>query len=135
MKKETHAYEIHEKCEGLHRELIEAGNREAAKKRGEKIRDDIGAALVEATWKNKIRRDDLRLTLARDAYEDLLAWQENLYDYNLIPWEMFVKGYKAGETNITLCGVRLVPAEWGTGWTLREKRKKGKSWQYGKSTC
>ena len=90
------------------------------------IRDALGDALIAAE-KRGIPLDRLVITVAKDAYDALMAWQEWVYGCNAIPWERFVRGYKAGKTNVMLCGVKVVPAEWGTGWTLREKRKKGKS--------
>lgn len=86
------------------------------------IRDAIGDAMIAAE-KRGITPSHLVLTVAKDAYDALTAWQGWVYGYNVTPWEHFVRGYKSGKTRIELNGVKMVPAEWGTGWTLYEKRK------------
>ncbi len=96
---------------------------ESMEKEDWEIRDDIGTALVDADMMG-ISPDRLVLTMAKDAYDAVMRWQEEYQkDYIAIPWERFVRGYKLKTANVKLCGVKVVPAEWGTGWTLREKRK------------
>lgn len=90
-----------------------------------KLRDAIGDALIDAD-KRGAKGKNLRLVIAKDAYELLSEWQAKTQDCNVISWERFVKGYKQGMTNVMLCGVKIIPAEWGTGWTLYEKRKGNK---------
>ena len=87
-----------------------------------RLRDAIGDALIAAGQRGA-KEKNLRLVIAKDAYELLSKWQAKTYECNVIPWEHFVRGYKSGKTNVMLCGVKVVPAEWGTGWTLYEKRK------------
>lgn len=89
------------------------------------VRDALGDALIAAE-KRGAKPKRLVITIAKDAYDALTAWQAWACDWNIIPWDDFVRGYKAGKTNVMLCDVKLIPAEWGTGWTLREKRKRGK---------
>jgi hypothetical protein len=86
------------------------------------VRDAVGDALIAAEERG-IKPSRLVLAVAKDAFDALTAWQGWVHEFNVIPWEDFVRGYKAGKTNVMLCDVKLIPAEWGTGWTLREKRK------------
>lgn len=70
-------------------------------------------------YKGGIKRENLLLFMSHDVYESLAA--NSPLGYAPKPWLEFYRSYKRGEENDYFCGVRVAPAQFGTGWLLTEK--------------
>ena len=85
----------------------------------EKILGEIWEA-----YKRGIKKEKLLLFMTRDVYESLAANSPLVStDRGYAPksWLEFYRSYKRGEENDFFCGVRVAPAQFGTGWLLTEK--------------
>lgn len=85
----------------------------------DKIQREIWGA-----YKRGIKREKLLLFMSRDVYESLAANSPLVSTdrgYALKSWLDFYRSYKRGEENDYFCGVRVAPAQFGTGWLLTEK--------------
>lgn len=81
----------------------------------------VTKAISEA-YDRGIDSERLQLTVTRGIY-DALTSASGVYSTAHHTFDEFRRLSMDGETIFRFFGVRMKPAEWGTGWTLREKRK------------
>lgn len=86
------------------------------------MNDILSEEILREIWeayKRGIKRERLLLFMSRDVYESLAA--NSPLGYAPKSWLEFYRSYKRGEENDYFCGVRVAPAQFGTGWLLTEK--------------
>ena len=86
------------------------------------MNDILSEEILREIWeayKRGIKKERLLLFMSRDVYESLEA--NSLLGYAPKSWLEFYRSYKRGEENDYFCGVRVAPAQFGTGWLLTEK--------------
>lgn len=80
----------------------------------------IETAIFEAFSKT-LPNDEIEVCVTHDVYQKLAGYVKELSTLPMPSWLDFYRAYKSGRVVPVICGVKMRPAQWGTGWSIVEK--------------
>ena len=80
----------------------------------------IENAIFEALSKT-LTIEEIEVCVTHDVYQKLADYVKELSTLPMPSWLDFYRAYKSGRGVPVICGVKLRPAQWGTGWSIVEK--------------